>query len=124
MPRESLIDAQTIALEVASVDAMLAQLHRQVGMDLRAELVAAFLPLLQETLQTLPPALAAGDADEIINLSHKLKGAALQLGAQRLASSCRDIEMAGRQGLLGDAESSFGQVRQLSLGLLSGLRLH
>ncbi|WP_169307478.1 Hpt domain-containing protein [Chitiniphilus eburneus] len=118
------IDAQVIAQEVASVDAMLAQLHVQVGMDLRTELVMAFLPLLQETLRTLPPALEAGDADQVINLSHKLKGAALQLGAERLASGCREIELAGRQGLMGHAESSFGEVRQLSLGLLSGLRAH
>ncbi|WP_187359868.1 Hpt domain-containing protein [Chitinolyticbacter meiyuanensis] len=119
---ESVIER--IEAELASVEAMMAQLRSQVGMDLRAELIAAFVPLLQDTLSRLPPALAGGDADSVIRLSHKLKGAALQLGAERLASGCQQIEAAGRQGQLQLAEATFAGVRDLSHGLLLGFSAH
>ncbi|WP_255990294.1 Hpt domain-containing protein [Chitinolyticbacter albus] len=113
-----------VEVELASVEAMMVQLRSQIGLDLRDELIAAFVPLLEETLSRLPPALDGGDADSVIRLSHKLKGAALQLGAEQLASGCQQIEVAGRQGQLQLAQATFVGVRDLSQGLLLGFNAH
>ncbi|UXY13933.1 Hpt domain-containing protein [Chitiniphilus purpureus] len=115
--RPALLDA-----ELASVERALTEVRMQIGMDLRAELLGAFLPLLQETMQRLPVALAAGEAEQAVRYAHKLKGAALQLGAGQLADGCRQIEAAARGGLLDTAAAALPRVLQLGHGLLSRLK--
>ena len=84
-----------------------------------AELVAVFLDDSPEQVRRLAEAVARTDAREVTSAAHRLKGAAANLGADRLAELCRELEAIGREGRaaefagrLGVIEDVFDQVRR------------
>lgn len=71
--------------------------------ELLRELVHLFLEQSHEQLRELKSAVAVGDAAGIRHQAHSLKGAAAGLGAQSLSHAAAQLELAGKQGRLGQA---------------------
>jgi HPt (histidine-containing phosphotransfer) domain-containing protein len=87
-----------------------------------AELVMLFLDAAPETLTALEDALRAGDPVRAARSAHALKGAALQMGARRLADLCGSLEdgvatASGSGEILGQVKAEFENVRRELRGL-------
>jgi CheY-like chemotaxis protein len=77
---------------------------RETGEDLGDpeivdRLVTVFLEELPERRAQLLDAVAAGRDDDARRAAHTIRGAALMLGATRLATRCADLEHAGEAGV-------------------------
>lgn len=68
-----------------------------------AKVVARFKTAMPPLLQTLSESLERGDTESFKRAAHSLKGAALNLGADRLSDSADHLE--GQAGLPGAAEA-------------------
>jgi HPt (histidine-containing phosphotransfer) domain-containing protein len=81
-------------------DAVIAELRAAVGGDeaFLAELVDTYVAEGAGLLDGLIAAAAVGNPAAIVRPAHTLKSTSATLGAMRLASICRVIEEAGRQG--------------------------
>ena len=68
--------------------------------DLIAELAALFLDEVPVTVAALSSAAAERDFDGVVALSHRLKGACLNLGAEGFGRLCAELELMamGRDG--------------------------
>ncbi len=65
--------------------------------DLVQELVTIFLADSPMQLMALQQALRTADWDEVERRSHRLKGSAGSIGAERLRELCQEIELHARQ---------------------------
>ena len=99
--------------ELRDIETMFQSLEQAVGMDMREELLALFYPTLDGCLQGLQQAIPAQDAGQIISFAHKLKGAAGQLGATRIAQQSKDIEMQAKRSELSDIAPAFDVLQTL-----------
>jgi HPt (histidine-containing phosphotransfer) domain-containing protein len=68
--------------------------------ELLAELVDAFCADTSERLHRLREAVAHTNAQAIRKEAHSIKGSALQMGADAMASLCQEIELAAASGLV------------------------
>ena len=75
-----------------------------------AELIDLFLQDAPARLAQAREALAAGDAAEIGESAHSLKGSARNLRAEQLAKACEALEKMGKTGTLDDVETLLGQA--------------
>lgn len=66
-------------------------------------------PVLEDRLDV---GLATGDAEELMATAHRIKGAAGNLGAKRIASYAREAEEEWKTGALEDAEDRIRTIRQ------------
>ena len=57
-----------------------------------------FLADLGPRLEGIREGLAARDGQDVARWAHSLRGSAANLGAERLATLCGEIEVAGRRG--------------------------
>ncbi len=64
------------------------------------ELVQTFLAETPEQMQAIDAAVEADDADALVRPAHTLKSSSATVGAMRLSSVARELEMAGRSGSL------------------------
>lgn len=72
---------------------------RQAGGDALAEkILGLFLHHGPLRLDTAREAAATGDADALERSTHSLKSSAAQMGAERLAEICRELEERARKG--------------------------
>lgn len=76
-------------------DAVAAQLRADLDADELAEILAAFAADIRSRAGALAAALGTGDADRARHAAHSLKGAALNLGRQRLGLICAHFQHAG-----------------------------
>ena len=76
-----------------------------------ADLVATYLTEGAEHMAEIEEAAAAGDAATIVRPAHSLKSSSAALGAARLSSISRDIEIAGREGRPDGLAASVEQAR-------------
>ncbi|WP_297573806.1 PAS domain S-box protein [uncultured Deefgea sp.] len=109
--------------ELLDIDRMFDELKQAVGMDMKEELLALFFPTLDECVTGLTPAITAGDAAQVIGFAHKLKGAAAQLGAAKMAVYCKAIEQAAKNNDFESAMAQFALVQSLAVGLSQQLRV-
>ena len=58
---------------------------------------------------SMAQALAGGQVEEIGRLAHAFRSSAAQLGAHRLAETLKDIETAGKDGVMERVRTSFGE---------------
>lgn len=69
---------------------------RQLGLEsdpaFMLELIDSYEPLIQKQLRNIQDALSKKDSVKLHFAVHTLKGACLNIGASRLAGSCKDIE--------------------------------
>ncbi len=87
-------------------------------------LVDIFIRDTQQRLVDLAEMLAKADASGIVQRAHAIRGSAANLGLQRLAALCGEIETAARAADLGivperldDAEQEFARIRDVLVQL-------
>ena len=92
---------------------LLDSLHEICGgdADFVRELAASFLESAPRCLAGIALALQAGDPRDIAVEAHGLNGISRTIGAEKLASTCRALEEAGRRGDLDGAQDADGPVR-------------
>ena len=81
---------------------VLNELLASTGDDLTfvRELVETFLAEAPGQMEAMEAAVGADDADALVRPAHTLKSSAATVGATRLSSVARELEMAGRSGTL------------------------
>ncbi|TXG01516.1 hybrid sensor histidine kinase/response regulator [Massilia arenae] len=94
-------------------------LSRDAGDALVQKVINAYVGDTPRHLQALRQAVSTDDAESLRRIAHGLKSASANIGAGRLAATCRDLEQLGRGGsvdgaapLLADMEREFQSVRQ------------
>jgi HPt (histidine-containing phosphotransfer) domain-containing protein len=64
------------------------------------ELIETFLAEAPSQMEAMDAAAEADDAEALVRPAHTLKSSAATVGAMRLSSAGRELEMAGRSGTL------------------------
>jgi CheY-like chemotaxis protein len=100
-------------------------LSREGGDALVQKVIAAYVGDTPQQFQTLRRAIAGADTDSVRKVAHSLKSASANVGAQKLAQLCKEMEHLGRaettegaSGLLTDMEQEFQAVRHSLTALL------
>jgi HPt (histidine-containing phosphotransfer) domain-containing protein len=83
-----------------SVMAALRSLGAPGEPDVFAEVARLFLADVPIHLSALGAAIAADSAQSVVQVAHRLRGGALEMGALRMAPLCAAIEQAARAGSL------------------------
>jgi HPt (histidine-containing phosphotransfer) domain-containing protein len=83
--------------DVWVLPAALRQLEECGEADLMEELIAIFQTDTAERLEVLGRAVETADFPTVRTEAHTIKGSALQVGANRVAESCRQIESEARK---------------------------
>ncbi len=108
--------------EPATVPVDFAQLDESTLGDAQfgRELTALFVQQTQEQLSQMQALLAAGDAEALGALTHRLKGSATALGAERLRAEAAQLEQEAAHGELGVArgrligvQAAFEEARRI-----------
>ena len=83
-------------------EGVLTELTESTGGDIGfvVELVETYLADTPAQLEAMASAVAADDADALVRPAHTLKSSSATVGAMRLSSVARELEMAGRTGTL------------------------
>ena len=83
-------------------EGVLTELTETTGGDIGfvRELVETYLAETPAQLEAMTAALEADDADALVRPAHTLKSSSATVGAMRLSSVARELEMAGRTGAL------------------------
>ena len=68
------------------------------------ELLETYLADTPAQLDAMTAAVEADDAAALVRPAHTLKSSSASLGAMRLSSRARELELAGRSGALGPAD--------------------
>ena len=85
--------------------------------DFMIELVDLFLDDMPEQLEGLRKAVEQADSDSTAKAAHRIKGAAGNVGAERLSQICGELEHASRaaeapsQAVLAEIELEWARVR-------------
>ena len=108
--------------DLANIDLVFADIRKNLGLDMREELLALYFPTQIECLSLLETALTKKQGEIVQSVAHKLKGASIQLGAKSLAAHCQSLERAGRDGRLEDAVAAYPILKALAQALAE--RLH
>jgi histidine phosphotransfer protein HptB len=110
-------------------EATLTELMTSTGDDhaFVGELVQTFLADAPAQLDAMTAAVEADDAPALVRPAHTLKSSSATVGAMRLSSVARDLEMAGRGGRLeptirDDLEVARAEWRSAAAALDSWLR--
>jgi HPt (histidine-containing phosphotransfer) domain-containing protein len=87
---------------------VLEELAASVGEDRAfvAQLIDAYLTDSPAQLEAVESAVTAGDTAALVPPAHTLKSSSATLGAQRVASEARALEMAGRAGSIDEEARS------------------
>ncbi|MDQ3069036.1 MAG: Hpt domain-containing protein [Acidobacteriota bacterium] len=106
---------ESLARDVAVLDASVMAAIRTLGEpgepDVFAEVARIFLDDVPRHLDAMDDAIAAGRADSVEQLAHRLRGGALEMGALRMAPLCAAIEEAAHAGSLQQAETRAAALR-------------
>lgn len=99
MPDEPILDA-----------AVLAELRASVGNDRSfvVDLIETYLSDSTAQIEAVEGALDQADADALVRPAHTLKSSSATLGAKRLSTLARTLEMAGRTGAIDEAAQAGG----------------
>ena len=74
-----------------------------------------FISQADQQIYDINKALSSNNLVEVGSIAHKLKGSALNLGAEALAETCKKIELKGREM---DGEGMEALVKQLGQELI------
>ena len=85
---------------------VLAEVMAATGDDIGfvRELLETYLADTPAQLDAMTAALEADDAAALVRPAHTLKSSSSSIGAMRLSSRARELELAGRSGALGPAD--------------------
>jgi CheY-like chemotaxis protein len=78
--------------------------------DALDDVVTSFLTETPELLTRLEQAVAAGQADDMSRLAHRIKGSSASLGALILPLRCQELEHIGSHGDVAEAPARLAQV--------------
>ncbi len=89
------------------------RLMAEFGGDLEilAELRDLFMEHVPPLFQEIEDAVNSGNAEDIVQNTHSLKGACATYGAPRLAAVCKSAELAARVGNVEVIKEHFEQMR-------------
>lgn len=79
--------------------------------DVFAEVARLFIADVPVHLTALRVAVAAGRAESVGQIAHRIRGGALEIGALRMAPLCAAIELAGRSGSLEHAPAQLDALQ-------------
>jgi signal transduction histidine kinase/DNA-binding response OmpR family regulator/HPt (histidine-containing phosphotransfer) domain-containing protein len=124
LPPESVEVIQREVINRAALDAIRA-LSKEGGDALVHKVIAAYVDDTPQHLQTLRRAISVDDPNSVRKVAHSLKSASANVGAQKLAQLCKEMEHLGRaettEGadvILTDMEHEFQAVRESLTALL------
>lgn len=89
---------------------MLQELRSVMGSDF-ATLLQSFLTDSRQRIDAIAAAIAAADAEALRRAAHSFKGSTSNMGAQRLAELCRQLEDIGRNGSIDGAAVLLAPLR-------------
>jgi len=89
-------------------EAVLAELKATTGDDpaFVRELVDSYLAEAPAQIEGIAAAITGSDAAALVRPAHTLKSSSATVGAMRLATVARRLEITGRSGALGDGASA------------------
>ena len=116
-------DRDSLMADIANVQQVFAELRKNLGMDVRDELLALYFPTQSDCLQQLAAALSREDAPAVRHWAHKLKGSAAQLGAKHLSAMCLEIERACGMADIAGARARVAALEALAEGLRQALEV-
>jgi HPt (histidine-containing phosphotransfer) domain-containing protein len=88
---------------VKTLDSKVLAELRKYGDDCVAELVGLYLKELKTRLATMRTSVESGDAAQLLESAHALKGGSSNVGAVGLLRLCHEMEAAARRGDLAGA---------------------
>lgn len=94
----------------ATVDVMALMDRLEGDKELLLELIGLYLEDEQGLLDQIAAAIAAGDAQQLARAAHTLKGSVGNFCAPRAHNAAAALELAGREGRLGDAPTLADQL--------------
>ena len=80
--------------------------------ELLLELFDIFIIDYSEKRKLLEKAVAANDVDQVMSISHSLKGASGNISAKSMRETFLKLEMMGKSGSLSEAKASLGLLDQ------------
>jgi CheY-like chemotaxis protein/HPt (histidine-containing phosphotransfer) domain-containing protein len=88
----------TITKQVININALnrLKEMTGEADASFFKKVLNMFIEQGEEQIVEIKAALAAGRVTELGSQAHKLKGSALNIGAEELAETCRQMELKGR----------------------------
>ena len=111
--------------EVAPLDPRaLDELRAQVGDAVTAKVLAAYLAELPRHLGDMRAGVERGDAPAVFRAAHSLKGASRIIGGEELASRCRAVEEATRDGVLDGVAGRVAEIEALVPAVEDAVRAH
>jgi HPt (histidine-containing phosphotransfer) domain-containing protein len=116
LPKPSAEIAAGEPLNPRALDALRAMMGAN-GEAFACKVIRTYLEDMPAGIVRMQAAAAARDADALQKAAHSMKSSSANVGAERLARLCRDLEMIGRSGttdgassLLEDAVGEFSRV--------------
>jgi two-component system, sensor histidine kinase and response regulator len=85
--------------------------------ELWNEISKLFVQECPQMLRQLQAAVAAGDAHALMETAHSLKGSLGTLGAEDGALLALDLEMMGRNGVLGASAEALAKLEQMLVAM-------
>ena len=86
--------------------------NAEMGLDGLRELIDLYLAQAGQTLGELRTAVAAGAANDVGQLAHKLAGSSAVCGVVAVTSSLREIERCGCEGRLSEIDPLLVETEQ------------
>lgn len=104
---------------------MLENLRRQMPgqPDILTRIIHSFFRVSPELLASLCAAIRASDPEAICRAAHTMKSSNGQIGANKLAAMCHELEILGSLGHLPDAEQVLAQLEQEYQGVVRELEM-
>tara|TARA_B100001109_G_scaffold255677_1_gene259994 strand:- start:43874 stop:44224 length:351 start_codon:yes stop_codon:yes gene_type:complete len=88
------------------------EMLREVMEEEFAELVQVYLKDSVARMPMLQNAIEQGQAQTVRELAHSFKGASSNISAAPLAKLCYELEIAGRENQLGNADRLYQSIQQ------------
>ena len=108
--RELRIPAETELSEHFDTESL--EMLREVMEEEFAELVQVYLKDSVARMPMLQNAIEQGQAQTVRELAHSFKGASSNISAAPLAKLCYELEIAGRENQLGNADRLYQSIQQ------------
>ena len=112
------VPAEAVAAVDQTIIEQLASITDSQGFSVLGELLNAFLAAVPVRLETLDRAVTRSDLGAVADQAHALTGSAASFGARGMASLCRELRTAAKDGdgeavenLVRAVHTEFAQVR-------------